>query len=59
LQRDLPEPVVTDLGGYRFRLEVHADLGDSMGRRIHGCLEDAALDRVQAGVVTLTSGPAG
>jgi hypothetical protein len=59
LQRGLPEPVVTDLGGYRFRLEVQADLGDSTARRIHGCLEDAALDRVQAGVVTLTSAPVG
>lgn len=59
LQRGLPEPVVTDLGGSRFRLEVQADLGDSMARRIHGCLEDAALDRVQAGVVTLTSAPVG
>jgi hypothetical protein len=59
LQRGLPEPVVTDLGGHRFRLEVQADLGDLIARRIHGCLEDAALDRVQAGVVTLTSAPVG
>jgi hypothetical protein len=59
LQRGLPEPVFTDLGGHRFRLEVQADLGDLIARRIHGCLEDAALDRVQAGVVTLTSAPVG
>jgi hypothetical protein len=58
LRRDLPDPVVTDLDGFRFRLDVPADLGASTIRRIHGCLEDAGLDRVQAGVVSLTSAPA-
>ena len=58
LRRNLPDPVVTDLDGSRFRLEVPADLGVSTARRIHGCLEDAALDQVQAGVVMLTSAPA-
>jgi hypothetical protein len=59
LRRGLPDPVVTALDGSRFRLEVPADLGASTSRRIHGCLEDAALDRVQAGVVKLSSAPAG
>ena len=58
LRRGLPEPVVTDLGGGRFRLDLPADLGVSISRRIHGCLEDAGLDRVQARVVRLTSSPA-
>lgn len=58
MRRDLPDPVVTDLDGSRFRLELPADLGVSTTRRIHGCLEDAALDQVQAGVVRLTSAPA-
>ena len=55
LRRNLADPVVTHLDGSRFRLELPADLGVSTSRRIHGCLEDAALDRVQAEVVTLTS----
>lgn len=59
LQRSLPAPVVVELDRSRFRLEVPADLGDSLSRRIHGCLEDAALDQVQAGVVKLTSTPVG
>lgn len=58
LRRDIAAPTVTELSGFRYRLEVPVDLGVSMSRRIHGCLEDAALDRVQAGVVTLTSSPA-
>ena len=57
LRRNLPDPVVTELDGSHFRLEVLADLGVSTTRRIHGCLEDAALDQVQAGVVMLTSAP--
>jgi hypothetical protein len=57
LRRDTSDPVITDLGRSRFRLEVPADLGVSTSRRIHGCLEDAGLDRVQAGVVTLTTTP--
>jgi hypothetical protein len=58
LRRNVSDPVITDLGGARFRLEVPADLGVSTSRRVHGCLEDAGLDRVQAGVVTLTTIPA-
>jgi hypothetical protein len=58
LRSDLPDPVITDLDGSGFRLEVAADLGVSTYRRIHGCLEDAALDRVQAGVVKLGQAPA-
>lgn len=57
LRRNVSHPVITDLGGSRFRLVVPADLGVSTSRRIHGCLEDAGLDRVQAGVVTLTTTP--
>jgi hypothetical protein len=57
LRRDVSDPVITDLGGSRFRLVVAAELGGSTARRIHGCLEDAGLDRVQAGVVTLTTTP--
>jgi hypothetical protein len=59
LRRDVAAPTVTELSGFRYRLEVPADLGASMSRRIHGCLEDAALDRVQAGVVSMTSAPVG
>ena len=55
MRRDLADPVVTRLDGSRFRLELPVDLGASTSRRIHGCLEDAALDRVQAEVVTLTT----
>jgi hypothetical protein len=55
LRRDLSDPLVTSLDGSRFRLELPADLGVSTTRRIHGCLEDAALDQVQASVVRLTS----
>lgn len=58
LRRNLGDPVVTHLGDSRFRLVLPADLGVSTSRRIHGCLEDAALDRVQATVVSLTSTPA-
>jgi hypothetical protein len=58
LRRDVSDPVITALGGSRFRLVVAADLGGSTSRRVHGCLEDAGLDRVQAGVVTLTTTPA-
>jgi hypothetical protein len=49
-RRGLPEPVVTDLGGARVQLALPVDIGDHALRRLHGCLEDAALDRVQAGV---------
>jgi hypothetical protein len=50
LQRDVPEPVMTDLGGARIQLALPFDLGAHASRRLHGCLEDAAVDRVQAGV---------
>jgi len=48
---DVPEPVVTDLGGARVQLALPFDLGAHASRRLHGCLEDAAVDRVQAGVM--------
>jgi hypothetical protein len=52
LQQRLPEPAVTDLGASRMQLVVPADLGVHTVRKLHGCLEDAALDRVQAAVIT-------
>ncbi len=52
LDQRLPEPAVTDLGASRMQLVVPADLGEHTVRKLHGCLEDAALDRVQAAVVT-------
>jgi hypothetical protein len=58
LQRTDAGPVLTDLGGARFRLEVPVDFGVYTARKVHGCLEDAALDRVQAGVVSFQAVPA-
>ena len=52
LRDRIPEPAVTDLGGSRMRLIVPVDIGEHTVRKLHGCLEDAALDRVQAAVVT-------
>jgi hypothetical protein len=58
LRRDLPEPVVTVLGGTRVQLALPVDIGTHALRRLHGCLEDAAFDRVQAGVlVRMVSAP--
>jgi hypothetical protein len=58
LRRDLPEPVVTVLGGARVQLALPVDIGTHALRRLHGCLEDAAFDRVQAGVlVRMVSAP--
>jgi hypothetical protein len=58
LRRGLPEPVVTDLGGGRVQLALPVDIGTHALRRLHGCLEDAAFDRVQAGVtVRMVSAP--
>ena len=57
LDRTVPPPAVTDLGGARFRLEVPADFGDDTARKVHGCLEDAALDRVQASVISFEAVP--
>lgn len=59
LRKAMPEPSVVGLGDSRFRLVVPVDLGVSGGRRVHGCLQDAAFDRVQAGVVTLRAVPTG
>jgi hypothetical protein len=53
LQRRIPDPAVTDLGGARMQLVVPVDVGVHTIRKLHGCLEDAALDRVQAAVVSL------
>jgi hypothetical protein len=52
LRQTMPPPAVTALGGARFRLEVPVDFGEHTARKLHGCLEDAALDRVQAGVIS-------
>jgi hypothetical protein len=57
LNRTMAPPAVTALGGDRFRLEVPADFGEYTARRLHGCLEDAALDRVQAGVISFVAVP--
>jgi hypothetical protein len=54
LRRSVPEPVVTDLGSARVRLALPVDIGAHALRRLHGCLEDAAFDRVQAGVTVRT-----
>jgi hypothetical protein len=55
LHRAAVPPAVTALGDSRFRIEVPVDFGGSTARRVHGCLEDAVLDRVQAGVVSFRS----
>lgn len=57
LRHTMPPPAVTDLGGARFRLEVPVDFGEHTARKVHGCLEDAALDRVQAGVISFQAVP--
>ena len=57
LRSTMPPPAVTDLGGGRFRLEVPVDFGEHTARKVHGCLEDAALDRVQAGVISFQAVP--
>lgn len=57
LRGNLPNPSVTDLGGGRWRFVLPADIGRHGRQRLHGCLEDAALTRVQAGVVTLRPVP--
>jgi hypothetical protein len=50
LRHDTPPPVVTELGGARVQLALPVAIGTHAFRRLHGCLEDAAVDRVQAGV---------
>ena len=58
LRRGLPEPVVTELGDARVQLALPVEIGAHALRRLHGCLEDAALDRVQAVVtVRMVSAP--
>lgn len=57
LRRTAVPPAITALGGSRFLIEVPVDFGESTARRVHGCLEDAALDRVQAGVVSFQAVP--
>jgi hypothetical protein len=58
LRRPASPAAVTDLGHARFRLEVPVDFGVHTARKVHGCLEDAALDRVQARVVSFRAVPA-
>jgi hypothetical protein len=48
---------LVDLGGNRVRLEVTPGLGEHAQRQFLGCLEDATFDRVQADVVSSTTGP--
>ncbi|MGH8992819.1 MAG: hypothetical protein ACRDZ7_15025, partial [Acidimicrobiia bacterium] len=57
LRERYPEPAVTDLGGSRMHLVVPAHIGEHTVRKLHGCLEDAALDRVQAAVVSFRADP--
>lgn len=45
------------LGGNRVLLEVTPGLGDEAERQFLGCLEDATFDRVQAHVLSSTTGP--
>ncbi len=57
LRERIPDPAVTDLGGGRLQLVVPVDVGLHTVRKLHGCLEDAALDRVQAAVITFVTDP--
>ncbi|MGH8998592.1 MAG: hypothetical protein ACRDY7_04305 [Acidimicrobiia bacterium] len=54
LQRTLPDPTVTALDQRRVRLVVDADLGRHAGNRIRGCLSDATVDHLQAGVLSVS-----
>lgn len=45
------------LGENRFRLRLRPALGEHAKRRLHGCLEDATIDRVQAKVLEVRSIP--
>jgi hypothetical protein len=51
------EPVA--LGGNRVRLEVTPGLGKGAYREFRGCLADLTVDRVQADVLSSTTGPSG
>jgi hypothetical protein len=51
------EPVA--LGGNRVGLEVTPGLGKGAYREFRGCLQDLRVDRVQADVVSSTTGPSG
>lgn len=55
LRQHMPDPAVTDLGRGRLQLVVPVDVGAHTVRKLHGCLEDAALDRVQAAVITFVT----
>jgi hypothetical protein len=57
LQRDFPAVEVTDLGDNRVQLLMRTPLGELARRRVRGCLEDAALDHVQAQVLSIRSIP--
>jgi len=48
-----------DLNGGRVLLEITPGLGEHAQRQFLGCLEDATFDRVQADVLSSTTGPSG
>jgi hypothetical protein len=55
---DLDRAEVTETGPGRARLSITAVLGESARRKFVGCLEDATLERVRAGVVSVSTFPA-
>jgi len=53
LRRSLPDPVITPLDSRRANLTVPADLGRHAATRMRGCFQDAAIDHLQARVVSV------
>lgn len=56
---DLDSARVRDSGPGRARLSITAVMGESARRKFVGCLEDATLERVRAGVLSVSTRPAG
>ena len=54
LGRRTPPPEVAVLDDRRVRINVDSDIGRYAGARLRGCLEDAHIDHLQAGVVSMT-----
>lgn len=52
---DLDRARVTDAGPGQARLTITAVMGESARRKFVGCLEDATLERVRAGVVSVST----
>ena len=52
-----PAPQIYGLGGAMVRLELATDVGLHARRKLHGCLEDANLDGVQARVAAIRTVP--